>query len=328
VSAAVAAPRLDASRIVRRHAWTAAVYVLLLALLVLAKGAHSSFGAFDIQSLALGALPLALAAAAQAVVVIGGGIDLSVGPLMAVANVVAARTMEGRSLGVALAFAALILVGGVAAGAVNGLLITLSRVPDIVVTLAMSFVWGGVALEILENPGGGAPADFLSLAGGKTISAWVPNALIFLVVCIAVVWIPLRRSRAGLAIYAIGSDRVAAFRSGVAVGRTKVASYAIDGLFCAMGGLALMATTGIGDPLSGALYTLSGVSAIVLGGVNLAGGRGGMLGPVAAAFVLTLLPTVLIFLGVDANYSQVIQGAMLVLVVMVGGLAALRRERA
>ena len=312
----------------RRHAWVAAVYLLLLALLLLARGVHGTYGAFDLQSLALGALPLALAAAAQAVVVIGGGIDLSVGPLMAVFNVTAARFMVDQDFAGALLIAAGIVVAGLLAGALNGLLVTASNVPDIIVTLAMSFVWGGVALMILGEPGGGAPQKFLDLAGATTFSEWIPNALLFLIVCLAVVWIPVRRSRVGLAIYAIGSDRVAAFRSGIDVRRAKIASYAIGGLFSAFGGLALTATTSLGDPLAGNLYTLAGVSAIVLGGVSLAGGRGGILGPVAAAFVLTLLPTVLIFIGVDANYSQVIQGVLVVAVVMVGGLATLRRRDA
>jgi ribose transport system permease protein len=322
---ASAAPRRGgALGFLRTHAWAVGVYVLLVALLVLARGVHSSFGAFDIQSLALGALPLVLAAAAQAVVVIGGGIDLSVGAQMAVWNVVAARTMETASF----ALAVVIIVAGAIGGSLNGLLVTLSHVPDIIVTLATSFVFGGVALYVLGQPGGAAPATFTAMATGQTISSWIPNALITLVICLAVVWVPVSRTRLGLAIYAIGSDRTAAFRSGVDVARTRIAAYFVSGIFCALGGLSLTATTGIGDPLSGSLYTLLGVSAIVLGGVSLAGGRGGLLGPVAAAFVLTLLPTVLIFMGIDSNYSQVIQGSLLVLVVMAGGLAALRRRNA
>ena len=107
--------------------------------------------------------------------------------------------------------------------------------------------------------------------------------------------------------YAIGSDRVAALRSGVDVGRTKVAAYAITGLFAAMGGLAFTMNTGIGSPVQGP-YTLDSVAAIVLGGVSLAGGRGGMMGPILAAFILSLIRENLFFLGVDPNYSTVIQG--------------------
>jgi ribose transport system permease protein len=317
-----------AVKFIRRHAWTVGVYVLFLAFLAFTVAIHPTFGAFEVQSLALGALPLALAAAAQSVVVISGGIDLSVGPMMAVANVLAARAMLHRSFRDALVIAVLVLVAAAAAGAFNGLLVVFSRVPDIVVTLAMSFVWGGVALLILNKPGGGAPQEFQNLATGTTLFGLVPNALLVLLVAVAVVWLPLRTSRAGLALYAIGSDRTAALGSGVNIAGTRMLAYTLSGILSGAGGLGLTMTTGIGSPLSGTFYTLSGVATIVLGGVSLAGGRGGILGPLAAAFILTLIPTELIFLGIDPNYGQVIQGIVIVLVVVTGGLAALRRRPA
>jgi ribose transport system permease protein len=128
-------------------------------------------------------------------------------------------------------------------------------------------------------------------------------------------------------LYAIGSDRIAAFRSGVNVETTRVLAYVIGGIFSSVGGLALTMTTGIGSPLAGTYYTLSGLAAIVIGGVSLTGGRGGMLGPIIAAFVLTLIPTDLIFLNIDPNYGQVIQGTLIVLVVMIGGFLAVAQER-
>jgi ribose transport system permease protein len=111
------------------------------------------------------------------------------------------------------------------------------------------------------------------------------------------------------------------------VPRTRIATYAIGGLLAAMGGLALTMNTGIGTPTPGP-YTLNSIAAIVLGGVSLAGGRGGMLGPVLATFILALIRYNLFFLGVDPNYSTVIQGVVLVVVVMVGGLVSMRRGRA
>jgi ribose transport system permease protein len=141
------------------------------------------------------------------------------------------------------------------------------------------------------------------------------------------VWFPLKRSRLGLGIYAVGSDRNAAFRSGVSISLSRVLAYAVGGFFAAAGGLALTMTTGIGSPLAGTYYTLSGVSAIVLGGVSLAGGRGGMLGPIAAAYILALIPADLIYLGIDPNYGQMVQGLLIVLVVMAGGLGMLLRRR-
>ena len=110
-------------------------------------------------------------------------------------------------------------------------------------------------------------------------------------------------------------------------GRSRVLAYVIGGLFSAVGGLGLTMTTGIGSPRAGVLYTLSGLAAVVIGGVSLVGGRGGVVGPVIAAFVLTLIPSDLIFLNIDPNFGQVIQGTLIVLVVMLGGLATLLRRR-
>lgn len=326
VAAKVSGPAgINAGRAVRRYGWTVAVYVLFATLMVATLIVKPDFGAFEWNTLTLAALPLAFAAAAQTMVVLSGGIDLSVGPLMALANVLALRATVGHDLRYSVGVALLVLLEVTLAGALNGAIIVLTRVPDIVVTLAMSFVWAGLALLVLAKPTPGIPLDFQNLAQGSTFSPWVPNALLLLLV-IPLVWIPLRRSRAGLAIYAVGSDRNAAFRSGVNLGLSRVLAYAVGGFFAACGGLALSMTTGVGSPLAGTYYTLSGVSAIVLGGVSLAGGRGGMLGPLAAAYILSLIPAVLIYLGIDPNYGQMVQGVLIVLVVMIGGLGAVLRR--
>ena len=330
MAATVAAerPRLDRvrfGRALRRFGWTIAVYALFATVMVVTIAIKPDYGSFEWTTLTLAALPLAFAAAAQTMVVLGGGIDLSVGALMALANVLALRAMLGHDLNYTLVVALIVLVEVTLAGALNGAIIVLTRVPDIVITLATSFIWAGLALLVLAKPTPGIPLDFQNLAQGSTFSPWVPNALLLLLV-IPAVWIPLRRSRAGLAIYAIGSDRNAAFRSGVNLGLSRILAYSVGGFFAACGGLALSMTTGVGTPLAGTYYTLSAVSAIVLGGVSLAGGRGGMLGPVAAAYILSLIPAVLIYLGIDPNYGQMIQGVLIVLVVMIGGVGALLRR--
>jgi ribose transport system permease protein len=241
--------------------------------------------------------------------------------------VLAASTMEDAGFGRSLLLAVAIIGIGAMMGAVNGLLVVLSRVPDVIVTLTTGFIWGGVALLVLERPGGGAPDAFLALGTGTTLTPWLSNSLLLLVASVAIIWIPVRRSKVGLCLYAVGSDRIAAFRSGVAIGRSRVIAYVVGGLFSAVGGLGLTMTTGIGSPRSGVLYTMSGLAAVVIGGVSLVGGRGGVVGPVIAAFVLTVIPADLIFLYIDPNFGQVIQGTLIVLVVMVGGLIALLRSR-
>lgn len=313
-------------RLAQRQAWTIGVIALLIALLIVEANVAPHFTAFDVQSLVIAGLPLAFAGMAQAVVVLSRGLDLSVGSVMALTNVIAAKLMEHHgSLGAALALSALVLAIGVAIGTLNGIAVVWSGVPDIIATLALGFSWFGVALVVLPTPGGGAPSSYQNLSSGSTLSAWVPNGLLILAgVCILAVLL-LRKTRLGLALYAVGSDRAAAELSGVRVARTRVVAYSIGGLFSALGGLALTSTTGIGSPVSGDIYTLTSVAAAVIGGVSLTGGKGGMLGTIIAAFVLTAAVTVLTFLGIGTSYGQVIQGALIVLVVMAGGLLLRRR---
>lgn len=317
-----------ATRLARRHGWTAGVYLLLLVLLVYWRTIPANWGSFDVQSLAIDTLPLAFAAMAQSIVIISGGIDLSVGSLISLVNVISAKYMVSMSFREALGFAALLLLGSAAAGAFTGSLIVLSRVPDIVVTLAMLFVWAGVALQILQIPGGGAPLPYLQLATGHWWSQWIPSGLVILLLAFALFWLPLRWARPGLALYSVGSNRNAAYLSGVGVARTRVFAYALGGLFAGLAGLALTAASGIGDPNAGQYYTLNSVAAAVLGGVSLVGGIGGLIGPIAAAFVVTLVKTMLILKGVDQNWAQVIQGTLIIVVVMIGGLAIRHRSRA
>jgi len=320
-------------RFLRSHYWIAGLVVMFGLLLLLTKLIQPSYGVSGLESLARAALPFAFAAAAQAIVVIAGGIDLSIASMMAVTSVTAAVLMDGASEETAILVVIFVLCLGTVMGAINGLLIVLTRVPDIVVTLAMLFVWEGVALLILKAPGGGAAEWLRGLMVGalvlpgvpSALTAWIPKSFLLLVVCLAVVWIPFKRSRFGLSVYAIGSNSAAAFRSGVPVNRVKVGAYAMAGLFAAMGGLVLTMSTGIGAPIPGP-YLLASVAAVVLGGVVLGGGRGSLLGPIIAVFILRLVRTILTFLSVDPNVTTIIEGTIMVVVVMIGGLLAVRRR--
>ena len=313
--------------LLRRNAWPFALLGLLALCLAVTKLIQPNYGPPGIQGLAISVLPIALAAVAQAIVVIAGGIDLSVGSMMAFASVTAAVLMKDQSDAFAVAVVVGILLFGLLLGTINGLLIVGTRVPDIVVTLAMAFVWAGCALLVLNTPGGGAAPWLMEVIRGPLATVWLPRALVVLVVIVAAVWIPLRRSKLGLSLYAVGSNRLAAFRTGVPVGRIRVLSYTLAGLFAGLGGLALTASTGIGSPVPGT-YTLESVAAVVLGGVSLVGGRGGLAGPIVAVVVLALIRTDLTFLGVNPNFATVIQGAILIGVVMFGSFVAMRRVRA
>ena len=310
----------------QRNGWILGLLGFLVVLLGFTKLIQPSYGVTGIQGLAISVLPLALAAVAQAVVVISGGIDLSIGSMMALVNVTAAVLMKDQPEEFAVAVVLGMLVLGLLLGAINGGLVVLTRVPDIVVTLAMLFVWAGCALLVLPTPGGGSAKWLLQLVTGSLGNEWIPKAAVALIIVVAVVWIPLRRSVLGLSIYAIGSNRLGAFRSGVSVGRTRILAYVVTGLFAALAGLAVTASTGIGTPVPGP-YSLMSVAAIVLGGVSLAGGRGGVVGPILAVVIIQLIRTDMTFLNVNTNLATVVQGLILIGVVMVGSLVQLRRAR-
>jgi len=197
----------------RRNRWTLGLVALLVGFLVFTTLIGPGYGAPEVQNLAIGALPIAFAAVAQAIVVISGGIDLSVGSMMALTSVTSAVLMKDQGEGFAVAVVLGVLLLGLVLGAINGSVIVITRVPDIVVTLAMSFVWAGATLLILDSPGGGAAEWFKGLISGSIGSEWVPRALVVLVVAVGVIWIPLwlwvtrRRNAAAAAARPPGSPR-------------------------------------------------------------------------------------------------------------------------
>lgn len=315
-------------RWIEANTWTLGLAVLLAALLLATKLIQPGFGASGLDSLARAALPFALATVGMAIVVLAGGIDLSIAAMMAVASVTGAVLMQGATDAQSILIVLGVLLLGLLMGAINGFLIVVSKVPDIVVTLAMLFVWQGVALLILNAPGGGAAPWLRTIAaGGVPGLDWLPRGVVFLALVTAAIWLPIRRSRLGLRLYAIGSDALAAFRSGVPVGQTRIIAYALCGLFAALGGLSVTMGTGIGEPIPGP-YLLASVAAVVLGGVVLGGGRGGLLGPILAVFILRTVRMDLTLLSVDPNVAAIIEGSIMVAVVMFGAVLATRGRKA
>jgi ribose transport system permease protein len=313
------------NRTLSRNAWTLGLGLLLVLLLVATKVIQPQFGASGLESLARAAVPFAFATAAMAIVVIAGGIDLSVAAVMAVASVSAAVLME-RFPDLGLAIVPLAIVIGAGMGLLNGAMIVLTRLPDIVVTLAMLFVWEGVALLVLKAPGGAAYPWLMDVLTGDILVPILPQAVVVVALCLLPFWWVMARTRLGLSIRAIGSDPVAAFRSGVPIGATRIAAYGLAGCLAGLGGLSLTLSTGIGEPIPGP-YLLAAVAAVVLGGVALSGGKGGLIGPIIAVVILRLVRLMLALMAVDPNVTAIVEGTIMVAVVMFGGFIALRGAR-
>ena len=314
-----------------RNGWTLGVWLLLAILLFWYANLIPRFGTFQVTSISKNSLPLIYLAIGQAMIVIAGGIDLSMGALLLLSNVIAARFMDGQSFAVVLLLALWIIVLIAFLNALVGYIVSISGVPDIVVTLATSYIWSGLALWILPSPGGGTASGFRWLFTGSESGIGGTYILPLLMMALPALLVSSlsRRSRIGLSMYAIGSDAVAARLAGINGRRAKVVSYAIGGALAALAGLATVALTGTGDPRFsvGANATLNSVAAIVLGGIALTGGVGSVLGVVAAAIILIMLNPILSAMGINPNNAQVIQGVLIAGVMMVGGLATLLRER-
>ena len=319
-------PSSRATRFRRRQGWVVGVALLFGALVFWRYSQIPAFGPFEIRGIVAGTMTLALLAMAQSVIVISGGIDLSVGAMMVLANCIAARLMLDQDLGQVILIALLVVAIAMVLSGLIGAIAVVSGVPDIVVTLAASFILSGLALIVLGSPGGGTHPTFQELLVGG-FDQPLP-ATLWLAGLLLLVWLPFKRSRLGIATYAVGSDRAAAFLSGVRVGRTRVVAYVLAGFFSGMAGVVTTAFTGSGEPRAsiGATATLTSVAAVVLGGVALLGGSGTLLGPVLAALCLGLIPALMLGLGWDPNFAEVARGVIIIVVVMIGGLVQIPRR--
>ncbi len=263
--------------------------------------------------------PLILIAIGQTYVILASDIDLSVGAIVSLVNVVTVSIMHHLG-GDALAVAAGIGAGvatGLAAGAANGLCVAALRFQPIITTFATGTVFAGLALWILPDAGTvQAPEPVWRTYSASFVG--VPFVIWSLGVVALGCWL-YSRSRPYLTLMAVGGNIRAAFGSGLPVMRTRIAGYVICGLFCSLGALALTGETATGDPLIGIAFTLSSISAVVLGGTALSGGVGGVLGSVLGAILLGLISNVIFFAGTPFEYQNLIQG-VIVLVALAGGV--------
>ena len=300
----------------------ALAYAMLIALVLLYASRQSGVLTLDQLNLTSAAtMTLILVATGQTIVVLAGGIDLSVGGIVSLATVIAATRFESGPIGV---WIAAILIGGVVLGALNGALISALRMDPFIVTLATWSIWSGASLLIMDTTGGVIPASFVAV--GNDLVAGVAPAVL-LIVGLLVFWTVFLRTRSGTRVAAVGSSRLAAYLSGVNLSRTTILAYAFSGFFAALAGLYLTTQTTSGSPIAGDEFILTSVAAVVIGGSNLAGGRASLGGTIAAALTLTLIGNVVFSFGLAAGWQIAVSGALLILAVLVNGLPAILQRR-
>jgi ribose transport system permease protein len=312
------------------------VWALLLALIVAYVIVVPQFRPREQRTLLNSGLTLAAASLGQTLVVLTGGIDLSIGPMVSLTNSIASEVTDKESPQSSMVLAAAAaLAAGALGGLINGALVAYGRLQPIIVTLATGSIWTGIALYIRPSPGGFIPLEFSNILSGTAFAEPVPLPLglswgipipkaAFVVLGLVLYWLIFRRSRLATRIYAVGSSEGAAYLSGVNVQRAKLAAYTLAGLAAGCAGLINSAQTSTGNALSGTIFTLNSIAAVVLGGAALAGGAGSYLGTLAGAYVIAVIPSVLQFYGVSSFYKDLVQGSILLFAVSLGAIGLLR----
>lgn len=298
------------------------LYALLFA--VHAYQQPKALESYSIAALLNNTAPLALAAAGQTLVVLSRGFDLSIAGVISVCNVVlAVYPIEGPDGALVSLLLCLAIGGGV--GAVNGWLVAYLRLQSIAATLATMIICQGIALVILNAPGG-----YVSewIADELTARLWGVLPVSGLVVAVVLaLWLLVRRTNYGVSLYAIGADEHAAALSGIDVRRTRFMTFVGAGMLYGLAGLMLSAQTATGNPGSGTPLLLLSFAAVALGGTSLNGGRGGLVASVFGAATLTLLQKVLFSSGVSSFYTGLFQGVILIVAVVFSGLLTRIGER-
>jgi ribose transport system permease protein len=271
-------------------------------------------------TIALQFAPLMLCGMAQTCILLTGGIDLSIGITLSMMTAILATTMKDGAIGM-IGSIVITMFSGVAVGLITGSIVTFARIPAIIVTLAFSYVWKGVTLFILPQPGGYIPRVYTRFMSGRYI---VPGATLVVVISV-IIWKLIKNSKLGIAIYAIGDNPRVAFANGINVNRTRLAAYGIAGVFTSIAGMLLVGQIGCGDPGVGVPFQMNSIAAPVLGGVAFTGGVGMMRGSLIGAFIISSLINILFFSGISPFYQYVVQGFILVAVIGIKAVEYYRR---
>ena len=270
-------------------------------------------------------LPLMIVAVGQAIVIIGGGIDLSVGAIVSMVNTILVTLIlpEATVGNVTLA----ILIGcaaGMAAGAVNGFCVSFLRLQPIVTTYATGFIFSGLALLILPRPGGAIPRSLTSFYRSTPFD--LPLG-VYVITILLLIWAVLKGTHYIRYLYAVGSKADAAYTTGIGVSFVRFGSYVLTGLFSAIAALMLTLSIGSGNARIGDGMTLDSIVAVVIGGTRLSGGQGGVAGAIVGVAILGLVRNIISFANVPTWYQTLVD-ALIILFALAGpGLVRLLRRR-
>lgn len=290
--------------------WTSSILLMMFTLLIGTLAMFKSpyfLSAGNMSNIVLQLVPIALVALGQSLVIILGGIDLSVGPIMSLVTAVASYTVISNNYGWGIIVCLLI---GITIGLINGLMIAFLKLPDIVTTLATYSAVMGLALIIRPTGGGAISTKFMETVGSK-IFEYIPIATLFTLFLYIIFEILLLRSKAGTYLYATGSSSEAAFIAGIKIKTVKIWAYVLCGLLASLAGLVLASRIGSGDPQAGTSFTMTSVTAVVIGGISLIGGRGVFTGTLLGSLLIIVMQNALNLLHISAYFQYVWIGILI-----------------
>lgn len=280
---------------------------------------------FNINSMLMLATSLGFIALGQTIALLIGGIDLSVGPLAGLLVVVASFFINDESSGITILIGfVLMLVVAVVAGLVNGSLIRFAKFTAIAATLTLYIGLQGFSFLLRAQPGGYMNAAITGALKAKV--GPIPVAFIVLVILAIGLEYALRKTRWGWQLRATGSNEESARRVGVNVNRTVVLAYMATSFFAFLGAIMLVAQLGVGDAAQGVGYTLTSITAVVLGGTSLLGGRGNFIGTVIGAVLLIQVLNAIVFLGLDEVWQYGFQGLLILVAAILYSVARTRKK--
>jgi ribose transport system permease protein len=277
----------------------------------------------NMTNILIAAAPFALIALGQTLVILTGGIDLSVGSVIAASAMAAAFTAKSNPGNPVLTVTVAILVG-LAAGAINGLVVSRMNVPPFIATLGMLTLASGIAYVIGNGaPISGLPSSFGAIANTEVLGLKVP--VILMIVAVVGLAIVMKRTAYGMRVYAVGGNRLAAEIAGVKSKRILFSVYTISGVLAGISGLMLASRVISGSPNLGQGYELDAIAAVVIGGASLMGGRGTVWGTAIGLLLIQTLNNGLDLLFVPSYWQNVIKGVLIVIAVAIDVWAAKRR---
>lgn len=294
---------------------TGGIFVALVFVCLLFSGLTSKFFTPMNLSVILNQVSVnAILAFGVTFVIISGGIDLSLGSLLAVCGVVVALLSQQGEFPLAFAFL-LTLVVGVLMGAFNGVVVVLTKVPPFIVTLGTMTIGRGLAL-LLSN---GRPIsdlnESLNILGSGTVGG-IPIPILFLIGSFIICQMILTKTVFGRYVKAIGGNEMAAFVSGVRVNRIKIYVYMLSGFFAALAGILLTARINTGQPNAGLGFELDAIAAVIIGGTSTRGGKGTITGTLLGVLFIGVINNGLDLINVSAYWQQVIMGGIIILAVV------------